>query len=259
MLKFFRHIRKKLIEEDNVQKYLLYAVGEILLVVIGILIALQVNELNESWKRVNQENYLIFELRKELQDNLVLINEDIEKNKTGLNGTLEFLQLLQERGLEEHKSKADSLIVYLYYINTIDPVSGVIDDMINTGKLDLISEDSLRKDLSNWGGEIVDLYDDVAIRNNYLFDSIVPFVSKHYPLIDTRNLYLDVTLRSPFWKVLNNSENRINLDGMYSKEMEGHLYNHALNQEYVIQGAYGYKNYIETLLAKIEPQLETQK
>jgi len=43
MLKFFRQIRKRLIEQDNVRKYLLYAVGEIILVVIGILIALQLN------------------------------------------------------------------------------------------------------------------------------------------------------------------------------------------------------------------------
>jgi hypothetical protein len=47
MLKFFRTIRKKLIEEYNVRKYLLYAIGEILLVVIGILIALQVNNWND--------------------------------------------------------------------------------------------------------------------------------------------------------------------------------------------------------------------
>jgi len=50
MIRFFRTIRKKLIEEDNVRKYLLYAIGEILLVVIGILIALQVNNWNEERK-----------------------------------------------------------------------------------------------------------------------------------------------------------------------------------------------------------------
>jgi len=48
MLKFFRTIRKKLIEEDDIRKYLFYAIGEILLVVIGILIALQVNNWNEE-------------------------------------------------------------------------------------------------------------------------------------------------------------------------------------------------------------------
>ncbi len=53
MLKFFRKIRQKLIEEDNIRKYLLYAIGEIILVVIGILIALQVNNWNEK-RKANQ-------------------------------------------------------------------------------------------------------------------------------------------------------------------------------------------------------------
>jgi len=50
MLRFFRQIRKTLIEQDNIRKYLLFAIGEILLVVIGIFIALQVNNWNEERK-----------------------------------------------------------------------------------------------------------------------------------------------------------------------------------------------------------------
>lgn len=55
MLKFFHTIRKKLIEEDNTRKYLLYAIGEILLVVIGILIALQINNWNQERKERQRE------------------------------------------------------------------------------------------------------------------------------------------------------------------------------------------------------------
>ena len=50
MITIFRRVRKKLIEQDNVRKYLFYAIGEILLVVAGILIALQVNNWNEAAK-----------------------------------------------------------------------------------------------------------------------------------------------------------------------------------------------------------------
>ena len=50
MIKFFRTIRQKLLSEGNTGKYLKYAIGEILLVVIGILIALQVNTWNEKRK-----------------------------------------------------------------------------------------------------------------------------------------------------------------------------------------------------------------
>ena len=48
MLKFFRGIRRKLIDEENLKKYLIYGIGEILLVVIGILIALQINNWNQT-------------------------------------------------------------------------------------------------------------------------------------------------------------------------------------------------------------------
>ena len=50
MIKFFRHIRRSLINQNNMGKYFKYAIGEILLVVIGILIALQINNWNEGRK-----------------------------------------------------------------------------------------------------------------------------------------------------------------------------------------------------------------
>ena len=59
MIKFFRRIRQKMLSENKFSKYLLYALGEIILVVIGILIALQVNNWNEERRlRTTQKNYL---------------------------------------------------------------------------------------------------------------------------------------------------------------------------------------------------------
>jgi len=73
MIRFFRTIRKKLIEEDNVRKYLLYAVGEILLVVIGILIALQINNWNENRKnRILENEYYCRFLENSVQDKIYL-------------------------------------------------------------------------------------------------------------------------------------------------------------------------------------------
>ena len=77
MLKFFRTIRKKLIEEDNVRKYLFYAIGEILLVVIGILIALQVNNWNEERKDQQQAETYVQLLIEDLNADLNKYNTDI--------------------------------------------------------------------------------------------------------------------------------------------------------------------------------------
>ena len=60
MIKFFRHIRQSMINQNRTKKYLLYAIGEIILVVIGILIALQINNWNEQRKILKSEKEIFF-------------------------------------------------------------------------------------------------------------------------------------------------------------------------------------------------------
>ena len=78
MLKFFRTIRKKLIEKDNVRKYLLYAIGEILLVVIGILIALQVNNWNNDRIKENRTQNILNLMHNELSMDISVVSEAID-------------------------------------------------------------------------------------------------------------------------------------------------------------------------------------
>ena len=61
MIKFFRKIRQNLLSEGKTEKYFKYAIGEILLVVIGILIALQINNWNEQ-RKANKQELLLLQL-----------------------------------------------------------------------------------------------------------------------------------------------------------------------------------------------------
>ncbi len=81
MLKFFRRIRKKLINQGDLKKYFIYAIGEILLVVIGILIALQINNSNEERKRVEYEFHLLQELKISIASDINHANWLIQSNK----------------------------------------------------------------------------------------------------------------------------------------------------------------------------------
>jgi uncharacterized membrane protein YgaE (UPF0421/DUF939 family) len=74
MIQFFRKIRQRLLSENRFTKYLFYAFGEIILVMIGILLALQVNNWNEQRKANNIVNQLIYKSFKELENNLKTAN-----------------------------------------------------------------------------------------------------------------------------------------------------------------------------------------
>jgi hypothetical protein len=73
MIKFFRKIRQNLLMENKTGKYFKYAIGEIVLVMIGILLALQVNNWNENRKIRNTEQRLLRDLRTEIQSNIIAL------------------------------------------------------------------------------------------------------------------------------------------------------------------------------------------
>ena len=89
MIKFFRQIRKTMVKENRTSKYLLYAIGEIILVVIGILIALQINQNAENKKTDNTR-----------QDYYVQLLEDLNKDKHFAN---EIIKLF-EKDRKEYKT-----------------------------------------------------------------------------------------------------------------------------------------------------------
>jgi phage terminase large subunit GpA-like protein len=70
MIKFFRRIRQKLLSENRFSKYLIYALGEIVLVVIGILIALQINNWNQEQQTAEVLNQFVSEFKKEVYSSL---------------------------------------------------------------------------------------------------------------------------------------------------------------------------------------------
>ena len=74
MIKFFRKIRQKLLSENKFSKYVIYAIGENFLVVIGILIALQINNWNEEKKTKVVEIEILTQFKEDLNDDIESIN-----------------------------------------------------------------------------------------------------------------------------------------------------------------------------------------
>ena len=94
MIKFFRKIRQNLIIENKTSKYFKYAIGEIFLVVIGILIALQINNWNENNKSRNTEKYVLNEVASNLKEDAIILKEIIDQRnitKVSVANMLEYL------------------------------------------------------------------------------------------------------------------------------------------------------------------------
>ncbi|MBT8377185.1 MAG: hypothetical protein KJO22_09965 [Bacteroidia bacterium] len=106
MIKFFRKIRQKLLTENKFSKYLIYAIGEIVLVVIGILIALQINNWNENRKLNQTENKILTAIQQDLLKTLKDVEDDTHLNELSLKSAINI-----QRFLDEQLEFNDSLVL----------------------------------------------------------------------------------------------------------------------------------------------------
>ncbi len=97
MIKFFRKIRQKLITENKFSKYLIYAIGEIVLVVIGILIALAINNWKEEKKKCYKEREVLVNIKQNLLNNIEFINEDLLSHRTRIQSSEIVLKVLNDK------------------------------------------------------------------------------------------------------------------------------------------------------------------
>ena len=112
MLRFFRQIRQRLLTDNRFGKYLLYAVGEILLVVIGILVAFQVDNWKEDIKQNKRELILLSELKSNLKTNVRNLENDIRVQTKSIR-SFEYILKLPDKKLPFN----DSISGYLFDID----------------------------------------------------------------------------------------------------------------------------------------------
>jgi len=148
MIKFLRKIRYDLMSKNKTRKYFKYAIGEIVLVVIGILIALQLNNYNESLNQNNQEQKAIQNLKLDFEYNKSELDRSIGELKE-IKGAC--FSILNQTGNKYQESfEIDSLLQFTPSVPQYFPQNGFLMDLINSGNLGIIKNDRLRYKLSSW-------------------------------------------------------------------------------------------------------------
>jgi len=180
MIKFFRNIRKTLVNEGKTTKYLKYAIGEIVLVVIGILIALQINNWNEQRKLDLKEKSLLAAIHEEFLKNKIQLDLTVSQHNLVLNSCKKLIDLFP---LNIKKINLDSISLYLYNSKnapSFNPSQGSINAIINSSSFDIIRNDTLRDLLISWPDLVADYRENEIGSRKLLNRLIEPYFSEHF-------------------------------------------------------------------------------
>jgi hypothetical protein len=179
-----------MIKENNVSKYFLYAVGEIVLVVIGILIALQINSKKEEINNRKVEQSILNNLKEDFNKNQQEIEVLIFANTKYHRNLNKFIEILKTNPKDTKVKIDDTLSIVAIAAPTYIPTTSTIDVIISTGKIDLIKNEELKILISRFKREVADLSEDekdVRILANI---QICPLLGQNNDMIDVyQNTY----------------------------------------------------------------------
>jgi hypothetical protein len=182
----FKNIRRKLAAQNKTMAYMRYAIGEIFLVVIGILIALQVNNWNEGRKDRKLEHGYLLRLHEDMLVSLKNVKGNIKDIKEQIDLQNQMIDWLEKGVLK--KEDYGTFSYGLYEFGKIPPpslVTGTLDELRSTGRITVIQNDSLRKALQNM--------EDKAENIREIMTYIVARISPQISYIDSRVVMLKVS------------------------------------------------------------------
>jgi hypothetical protein len=255
MIKFFRKIRQNSLMEKKTGKYLKYAIGEIVLVVIGILIALSINTWNEGRKEGIKEQLILKSLKANLKENLKLLSLANKAAIDAYNASLNLNELITPNSGKINTNQIDSLTSIMFDYFTFDANSGAINEIINSGQLNIIKNDELKNQVSNWSGLIDDAQRDGDIANKHSFDNMVIYLSKNGTISNLplgNDIIQNLNIKSKPSSSFEVDYQKL----MVSLEFENLVGWHSINLLYILNEYKSLKSYIENILEMIDSETE---
>jgi hypothetical protein len=180
MIKFFRQIRQNLLNEGKTTKYFKYAIGEIILVVIGILIALQVsnrNELNKIEKSI-ADNLIIFKQNlKEDQLKLAELKQTMEANVIYADSSMQ--QIRQEISVDKYLKKYLTLLIREFDFRTN---KNAVELLTQSNEISYLSE-VLKTSMLDYYALVESLDERELISNSNIQLRYEAYIMDNYPII----------------------------------------------------------------------------
>ncbi|MBC2838826.1 hypothetical protein [Robiginitalea sp. SC105] len=178
MLRFLRNIRRQLIGGNKFKKYLLYAVGEILLVVVGILIALYLDDLQAQKRLDAREQAYLTRFEKELEANLL----EMDRLLVSSDSTLVRIDSLIAVSLGElppvsHTTFNRLAVAALDYL-VFMAAEATVEDLVGTGDLDIIRDPDIREAIASWKSGLMTIRS-LETDNKKAFNDLLEYYRTH--------------------------------------------------------------------------------
>jgi hypothetical protein len=136
--------------QNKTANYIKYAIGEIVLVVIGILIALQINNWNEIRKTNLEEQRALLNIQSDFSKNKELLKVLIATTESAIDAGIKILNYTGSKEKPKNEDKFNDLLNVLFSHDPYYPQNGFLDDLLNSGKLGIFENVELRNLLSSW-------------------------------------------------------------------------------------------------------------
>ncbi|MFN1834947.1 DUF6090 family protein [Balneola sp. MJW-20] len=252
MITLFRRIRQKLIDSGSLTRYLLYAIGEILLVVIGILIALQVNNWNEVRKTENRRIQLLENIRSDYLSNELRLNEAYLDSYHINTNTQRFMELLS---YEPETATYDSLLKYgtgFIGVTTFSPVNSSYLTAQSTGDIGLIEDKELLESFIEYQKALDWLNFHVELSGNMVY---LGNIQKMREQLGSLYVIFNAEDPDPFPATFNMSENEFRSFFQLPKSYAAVESMYWINRN-VLRSINNMQNINENILDKIDELLE---
>jgi hypothetical protein len=251
MIKLFRNIRQNLLNEGKTSKYFKYAIGEIVLVVIGILIALNINNWNENLKDRSIEQGYLIALKEEFNYNRIELDNMMERNNFNGDKALELSNLMgPDDPTITEKEFADLAMDMTNFEVQYRPNKAVLDEIISSGKLAIFTNNELKFALSSYNGKLTKIKFQEEEHSVVRMQVIAIMNAKG----NAKKLLMDEK-----WKGFGISESKFelgNLQLLQSQELENELVDFIITSRYLNKDYYlELKKEIQTVLGLIDKEI----
>ncbi|HEY5689380.1 MAG TPA: DUF6090 family protein [Yeosuana sp.] len=189
MIPFFRKIRKTLADDKKPIKYMRYAIGEIVLVVIGILIALSINNWNEHRKLKIDERELLTNLSIEFNRKLDELEGKNQGRIENIKGIDQLLQIISKRDSIINDEEIIKIIGGLQTMYEVNEEFSIIELLFSSGKINTISNGSLKANLISWPDKLEEMFEEQRTVKDIVVHQLNPLINTYVSQAYINNKY----------------------------------------------------------------------